>query len=242
MWIGVIIGLVALIVAIYATLRGGTTGGLEEVVRRLASNLAEASLKIAALERENGMLRAELEQVRRALAALNMPVEKLILPFHPLLLVMGDQQAGQIDEAAIMRARISYRRLQDCTAQGLDEELRRRRLDGTLYRWVLISAHMGPDGIMLGPDVVNREWLLRRLQDVQILFLNGCENVKVADGLAGLVDWIVVVYERIDGRDAGDFCYAFWNGIAAGEVPELAFRRALIEVPQVSPYVDIRKA
>jgi len=244
--LGVIIALVALAVAVYATVRGGTPGSLEEVVRRLASDLAEARRRIGELEAENRQLRADLNALRQLVNRTTSPAPEAPpaqqLPSHPLLLVMGDEAAGQIDEAAIMRARISYRRRQNCTAQDLDEELRRRRLDGTLYPWIHIAAHMGPEGIQLGNDVVSRDWLLRRLQGVQILFLNGCENVKVADGLAGLVDWVVVIYEKIDQRDAGDFAYSFWNAIATSQSPAQAYLRALKEVPQVSAFVDMRKA
>ena len=246
MWVGILIGLVALLVAIYATLRGGTAGGLEDVVRRLSIDLAEASQKIADLEQENTQLRAELEQVRQALATLNVavPVSKLALPARPLLLVIGDKALGRTDETAVERARIPYRRLVNCTAQMLDDELRRRRQDGTLYPWLHLTAHSGPEGIQLADGVVDRNWLVdrQRLQGIKILFLNGCSNVALADSLAGLVDRVIVVYEEIDDRDAGDFCYTFWNAVGHGATADEAFWEALRKTPQVSPYVDIRKA
>ena len=246
MWIGVIIGLIALVVAIYATLRGGNTSGLEEVVRRLSNDLAKASLKIAALEQENGQLKAELVQVRKALAGMNvvMPISKLALPARPLLLVIGDKEFGKTDEISVGRTGIPYLRLVNCTAQMLDDELRRRRQDGTLYPWLHVTAHSGPEGIQLADGIVDRDWLVARgrLAGIKILFLNGCSNVALADSLAGLVDRIVVVYEEINDRDAGDFCYTFWNAVWDGESADNAFRVALLKTPQVSQYVDIRKS
>jgi len=158
--------------------------------------------------------------------------------------VIGDKALGRTDETAVGRAGIPYLRLVNCTAQMLDDELRRRRQDGTLYPWLHVTAHSGPEGIQLADGVVDRNWLVdrQRLQGIKILFLNGCSNVELADNLAGLVDRVIVVYEEIDDRDAGDFCYTFWNAVGHGATADEAFREALQKTPQVSPYVDIRKA
>ncbi len=246
--LGGIMLVLGLIAALYGIRRPavavGAFGGLEEVVHKLATELAEARQQIKILEQQNIQLAARITELETLLSKFRKQatLESPVRPPRPLLLVIGDSESGKADETSLLRSKIPFLRLSSCTIQELDDEIRRRRQDNTMYWWIHIAAHMGPEGIQMKDGIISIDWLARRMNNVKVLFLNGCKNVTLADQLAGLVERVVVVYENINNRDAGDFAYAFWTSIASGAEPDMAFTSALRDVPQIASYVDIRKS
>lgn len=162
-------------------------------------------------------------------------------PAKPLLLICGDSiSACEADRHALRRARVGFQRLYRATKRAIDDELRRRRQDGTLYRWLHIAAHTGAAGTALVDDVASPTWWHERLDGIEVVFLATCVGASIADELAGLVRAVVFVHEEIGDRDASDFTYAFWQRMADGADPQHAYRQALIECPQIAEFVDIR--
>lgn len=159
----------------------------------------------------------------------------------PLLLICGESSSAcETDRRALRRARIGFQRLRQASKDAIDAELRRRRQDGTLYRWIVISLHTGQGGTALVDGLASPAWWNERLDGVEVVFLATCTGAAVADELAGVVDTVVFVHEEIGDRDASDFVFAFWRRMNEGADAHHAYRQALVECPQIAEYVDIR--
>lgn len=162
-------------------------------------------------------------------------------PAKPLLLICGESSSAcETDRRALRRARVGFQRLRQASKDAIDAELRRRRQDGTLYRWIVISLHTGQGGTALVDGVASPAWWNERLDGVEVVFLATCAGAAVADELAGVVDTVIFVHEEIGDRDASDFVYAFWRRMNEGADAHHAYRQALVECPQIAEYVDIR--
>lgn len=158
----------------------------------------------------------------------------------PLLLVCGDDSSiTTLDRQSLRRAGISFHRLLSATKRSIEDELRRRRQDGSLYIWLHVAAHADDSGIALSDGYAPPAWWNEQLDGLQVVFLAACKTSKVADALAGLVT-VVFVQEEIESQDAADFTYAFWKRMKEHGNPTRAYRQAVEEVPQVSEFTDIR--
>lgn len=160
----------------------------------------------------------------------------------PMLQIVGNERFGEADRVAFRKAQIPFRRLTDATRPMIADEIRRRRLDGSMYPWITISAHMGKDGVLLEAEgaMVPASWWNEQFGNVEILLLNGCESLSVADELVGLVEYVVSLAESIPDDLAAAFAYAFWRRVKAGKDAGAAFRQAIAELPSVGEYADIR--
>lgn len=164
------------------------------------------------------------------------------LPTKPLLLVCGSDNAMcDMDRQALRRGGISFQRLYAATRATVEDELRRRRQDGTLYWWLHITAHADEHGIMLADGITTPAWWSERIDGIKVVFLAACNTETVADALAGLTT-VVFVHEDIDNRDAASFTYAFWRRMHEHGDPRQAYNQAIQETPQVAEYTDIRMA
>lgn len=158
----------------------------------------------------------------------------------PLLLICGDvSQFCTADRMAIRKAGVPFHRIIESTKQKIDDEFRRRRADSTLYKWVHISSHAGASGIQLVDGLAGADWWNELLEGVQVIFLAACKTVEIADALAGMLT-VVSTTEEIEDKHAADFTYIFWRQMKEHGRPERAYQEALLAVPQVAEFTDIR--
>ncbi len=208
---------------------------LEERWIKSLQSEAEANRRIRELE-------GTLAQVRARVAELEAKGGQAVGYYVPLLHIEGNAKFGNSDRVALHKAEIRFKRLTGATRQTIESEIRRRRLDGTLYKWAIISAHMGDAGVLLeaSADMVPPVWWNEHLGGLDVVFLNGCSSLVVADDLAGLVEVVVSLGEEVGNKDAADFAYAFWRRVKNGDDPGQAFESAINEVPAISEFADIR--
>lgn len=158
-----------------------------------------------------------------------------------VLLVCGDEEFCTSDRRALRRSGLLFLRLMYPTAQALAEELRRRRSDGNLYPIIHFSSHGTPTGIELFENnSISGEELSELVDGVDLVFLNTCSNVLIADSLADVVNYVILVYEDIENALAEQFASEFYIQYARGRTITQAFKHALSIVPEVSEYVDLR--
>ena len=168
------------------------------------------------------------------------PVITPIPPAKPLLIVCGpDTVMCDMDRQSLRRAGVSFQRLYSASKVTIDNELRRRRQDGSLYWWLHVTAHAGEAGVALVDGIADPAWWSERLDGVKVVFLSACRTETVADALAGLTT-VIFVHEDIDSRDAADFTYSFWRRMQEYNDPRQAYYQAIRETPQVSEFTDIR--
>lgn len=200
---------------------------------------------IARLERELATTKSDLEQTRARISVeTGMPVNGTITPMG---VICGEPEFCIDDLAQLTRARIWARPIEGvagsaATGEDVLEEIQRRRHDGTLYRWLLISAEGTPRGIQLADGVKNREWWQPVLEGVQTVMLANCEGQATSDVIAGLVDRVVLFYGERKSADVSAFVYAFWREMAKIDNADRAFRIAVGEVPAIKRWVDIRRS
>lgn len=157
------------------------------------------------------------------------------------LLICGDEESCEADEAQLQRARISFRKLERATLDDIERELQRRRIDGTLYRWVHISAHGSRAGFSLGNnEMMTTEWVADHFEGIKVVFAASCDSVDAGDALVGIVDSVVVVYGRRGSGLISTFANVFWREMAETGNARNSYRTALTEVPQLRPFVDLR--
>lgn len=206
----------------------------------------QISFLVAALQK-SGVIQNDLElQLRDAISRgsqrANLPVS-LTGPvlLKPLLLICGaDEIMCNNDRQALRRAGVTFHRLNLATKQLISDELRRRRQDNTLYSWVHVTAHAGPQGILLEDGIADPLWWGQNFDGVDVIFFAACKTSNVADQLAGLMH-VVFMQADVDERDAADFTYAFWSAMVDKNNPADAYRTAVKMVPAVSEFVDYRR-
>jgi len=200
--------------------------------------------RIQALEVQLAIVTGKpLEEIRNLDLPLKtkVPVLPKALPVKPLLLIGGaDEDLFNRDRQALRKARVKFQRLTQATRNDITKELSRRRLDSTLYLWVVISAHAGPEGILLTDGIAPPDFWSEQLEGIQLVLLASCSSATTADQLAGMVDMIIYFMEDVGRQDASDFMYALVRQLIDGTPPQLAYQKALEEVPQVSEFVDLR--
>jgi hypothetical protein len=198
---------------------------LERRIDFLVSELQRAGIRIRDLEQAH---HATLPETKNELA-------------KPLLLICGDDQACQLDRQALNNAKIPFQRLLQATKLVIADELNRRRQDGSLYKWLHVSAHADNSGVMLADGYADPAWWHSMLTGLEVVFLAACKTATVADALAGLVT-VVFVHEDIDTKQASQFAYAFWRHMRENNDARSSYRQAIIEVPAVAEFTDIRTA
>jgi hypothetical protein len=222
-----------------------------------ATDLTDCNRKIDALTRE---LHSKEERVRELEKTVDFLVEalrkagisappppakkeetaELDALAKPLLLICGPRpDFCTLDRQALKRAKIPFQRLVTATKRSISSELRRRRQDGTLYRWVHISCDAGDAGTMLEDGLADAAWWNENLDGVSVVFLAACKTATIADSLAGMVT-VVFVLEDIENQDAADFTYAFWRRMKEHGSAERAYRQAIEEAPRLAECTDIR--
>jgi hypothetical protein len=240
--------LLTLIVAVFAFLRWMDRQKVIELQTEMTMQRKRYEARIQELERRVDFLVQELQKagiqihdLEQQLASHHIVSRETSLPTKPLLLICGTVATMcDADRHALRRAGVAFQRLYHATMNSIEDELRRRRQDGTLYPWLHITAHAGPDGVALADGLATPAWWNERLDGIAVVFLATCSGGAIADQLAGLVRAVVFVHEEIGDRDASDFTYAFWRRMKEGVDPHQAYRQALLEAPQVAEFVDIR--
>jgi len=204
--------------------------------------------KVADLEKRVRWLLDELEQAKARIRELEKTQTSAashrndMIPAKPLLFICGpDMSLCEIDRQALRRVGVSFQRLHMATRQAVENELRRRRQDNTLYPWLHVTAHASEDGILLTDGIASPAFWNDMLPGVQVVFLAACQTASVADALAGMVT-VIYVLEDIDNRDASDFTYAFWRRMREHGDPQRAYRQAVVEAPQIAEFTDIRRS
>lgn len=197
--------------------------------------------RIQELERRVEWLVDQLRQAGKTVEDHPVLAEvKALSPAKPLLIACGSDMAMcNADRQALRRAGISFQRMYSADRASIDNELRRRRQDGTLYRWLHITAHADESGIALADGVADPAWWSERLDGIEVVFLAACKTATVADALAGLTT-VIFVQEDIENRDAADFTYAFWRQMKEHGDPRRAYNQAIQDTPQVAEFTDIR--
>ncbi len=225
-----------------------TMADLSATINTLRRQLDAADKRIQALEAENQAVKAENQslatRIEKLEAQVRTPVAApAVLPFKPLLVISGgDGTIFERDRVALRRADLPFHRLAGATQPSIMAELRRRRQDGSLYPWLLVSAHAGPAGIQLVDGIAPPIFWHNVLDGVQVVVLAVCAAAPVADELAGLVQTVIWFAESVPNEDAADFNYAFWRRLKAGVPAAAAYAEALREVPSVAEYVDMRSS
>lgn len=224
---------------------------IDDLQRQLGDQRLHYEQQIEELERRIDFLVGELQRAGIHIRDLEKAITENgkkgdnpkpnALPAKPLLLICGTGAAlCDVDRHAVRRANVSFQRLFNATKTMITAELRRRRQDGTLYPWLHLSAHADEQGIELADGIAQPAWWNEQLQGIEVVFLAACRTAVVADALAGMVTAVVFVLEDIEHTDAGDFTYSFWRRMKEHGDPRLAYQQAIIDVPQIAEFTDIR--
>lgn len=219
-----------------ATHRKELDGLRREHERSLAGQQQELQKRIDWLlgQIQDDGVKIKLLEAQSGTSAIALTIAK------PLLLICGDvSQFCTADRMAIRKAGVPFHRIIESTKQKIDDEFRRRRADNTLYKWVHISSHAGANGIQLVDGLAGADWWNDLLEGVQVIFLAACKTVEIADALAGMCT-VVSTTEEIEDKHAADFTYIFWRQMKEHGRPERAYQEALLAVPQVAEFTDIR--
>ena len=196
-----------------------------------ANRITELERQLADAIQEIAYLRGRLEQYENADVEL----------FFPLLVICGpDETIAQADLAAIRQANFAFRRIINATKETITDELTRRREAGDLPRFIHVAAHSGPQGIQLADGVADQRFWNEQLTGIEGVFLAGCANVKVADWIIGVVDWVLSTTEPVRNDQAKAFTRAFWLCVGQNKTAQQAYRRACQVVPMFREYTDFR--
>lgn len=212
--------------------------GLRNQISFLTRQYEESIKKIGALEEKERLLSSENEKLKKY-----VPVLTSKLPAIPLLHICGDSDFCQQDRVQLNRARIPYRALDNATKRDVEDEMQRRREDGTEYLWVLVSAHGKRDGVILSDGLAQPYWWNQTIDaQTHLAVFANCEGPEVGDALAGVAERVIVMYGSIPTDDAAAFILALFRAKLRNQDADSAFLYARQQVPQIAPYVDIRRA
>lgn len=226
---------------------------LQNTVEILLGRIAQQEDELAAERQKLWDTQAKLDAALGRISALEARQTSSELPplVKPLLLICGtDARVVDRDRHALNRAGVRFQRILAATKPLVQSEIRRRVQDGTLYCWLHISAHGGPEGVLLADGMADADYWHETLAGlgrtrtvgtrISCIFLASCSSNEIADELAGLVGTVIVFGESVPNEAAADFTYAFWKRMIAGRTPDQGYSEALGDVPSVSEYVDIR--
>lgn len=212
--------------------------GLRNQVSFLTLQYEESIKKLGRLEAREKELTAENESLRKYVPDLTFK-----LPSIPLLHICGDEQFCRQDRVQLNRARIPYRALDEATKRDIEDEMQRRREDGTEYPWMLISAHGRKEGVMLADGIASPYWWNQTVdQKTRLVVFANCDGPEVGDALAGIARRVIVMYGDIPTEDASAFILALFRAKLRKQDADAAFLYARQQVPQIAPYVDIRRS
>lgn len=200
-------------------------------------------LRITELENEVRILRSTQEILLEQLHKQNIiKIENNAIVARPVLLVYGSKEFGEADRNALRRAGIVFFRLVGARLSELQEEIQRRRSDGTLYDIIHFAAHsIDGGGIDLNGEIVDGVQLSNVLSGVRGVFLSTCSNYQIADRLLGVVKYVVIIYEDITNEDASNFVYEFYKRYKVERDIEASFNGAIAVLPNIAEFVDLRK-
>lgn len=213
--------------------------GLRVQISFLTKQYEEAVKKIGELEAKESFLAEENERLRKAVP----PVQIDEIPDIPLLHICGDEEFCRQDRVQLNRARVPYRALDAATKKDVEDEMQRRREDGTEYYWMLVSAHGTKDGVVLKDGIAEPFWWNQAIDPkTRLVVFANCDGPEVGDALAGIAYRVVVMYGDIPTEDASAFILALFRAKLRGRGSDEAFLIARKQVPQIAAYVDIRRA
>lgn len=212
--------------------------GYVQEITTLKAQVATLFDQWAETIRENHNLQTQITTLQTAQTG---RVE-IVPPLTPLLLVCGDRDFCEQDADRLNQTGIYNRQLNSATRETVAEELQRRRLDGTLYWWLHISAHGSAEGIQLADGLADARFWNRHLEGIRIVFLASCDGPEVADLLIGVVRRVIVFYGDINSDVAALFTLAFWRAKKRLLDADLAYEQAIREVPAARAYVDLRRS
>jgi hypothetical protein len=151
-----------------------------------------------------------------------------------LVVIGGSELSFKTDLVAIRRSGMRTFRLMEPSKKALVSQLeRKRRSDGFTYKYLHISAHAGPEGIQIGNDIADPEWLADNLNGIEILLIAGCDGEELGDWLGGIARYVITMSEPVKltdepaQSDIGIFTEAFWKGIGNGYDVYRAFDKAI---------------
>ncbi len=137
-------------------------------------------------------------------------------------------------------------RLAPVTKQAWDDALSRAANQSQPFRLVHFVGHGNGQGLVI-EDSLSREYFLSAAaltellegQAVELIFLNACHTVPLAESLVaeGVVRAAVATEDKVLDTVAIAFAQRFYERLALGDTVGRAFRKAQRRVaPQVSPY------
>ena len=227
-------------------------GELEQTVRTLLTKLNEAQREIDTLKIERETDRAQLKTALAKIAELEImyeiqpgqpvarlsPKRKLI---KPLLVICGpDTNMAGADLTVLEAIGIRYTRLLAATQADVSDEMVRARDDGRMYRWALVSAHAGPEGVMLADGVAPNDFWMRQLNGFEVIGIAACRGSNIADHLRDRAGFVWYFKEGVPNEAANRFVQKFFQRLNSGESAETAFVACLDAVPEVASYADYR--
>jgi len=268
-YMGWVLAGVAILFMIWLALRAETRkarGDLETREERMLREIAELKNTVATLltklnesQREIDKLKVEREQdkaqLKTALARITeleimyeiqpgqpltriSPKRKLL---RPLLVVCGpDASVVGADLTALDAIGIRYTRLLAATQADVSDEITRAREDGRLYRWLLISAHAGPEGIALADGIAPPDFWMRQINGFEVVGIAACKATNIADHLRDRAGFIWYFREGVPNDAATRFVQKFFQRLNGGETAETAFIACLDAVPEVAAFADYR--
>lgn len=212
--------------------------GLRNQISFLTLQYEESVKKIGKLEERERELTAENQNLKQYVPDLSFKT-----PAIPLLHICGDEAFCDQDRVQLNRARIPYRALDNATKRDIEDEMQRRREDGTEYPWILVSAHGSREGVLLKDGIAKPFWWNQAIDaKTRLVVFANCEGPEVGDALAGVARRVIVMYGAIPTDDASAFILALFRAKLRKQDADAAFLYARQQVPQIAPYVDIRRS
>jgi hypothetical protein len=220
-------------------------------VSELKSAIVTLTLALADTNRILSETKDELLLAKSSIALLQARIdlntavtEKSAGVSWPLLLVTGpDARITDTDLSALRQSGIKFKRLLDATPADVRDELDRRRRAGDLFKIVHVATHMNCSEIELEGAAANIEFWRSVLYGVEGLFLAGCDNIAIADGVLGIVKWVISTREDIgvNDRNSWAFIKVFYTHYVRGESSRDAYNAACKAVPDYGELTDYRE-
>lgn len=208
------------------------------VIEKLQSRVVDLEEEIKRLRAFIDILLMKLSVVDEGAAEMPVATET----FRDLLIVCGNEEFCDADRRALRKSGIRFMRLRFSSFEDFVNELRRRRSDNTLYKVIHFSMHGTSEGLIFGDgELVTGAQLSEVIDGVDIVFLNTCTSVNVADKIASIVEYVIVVYEDIENDLAEQFATEFYSAYSGTRNPIYSFSHAIAVVPEVSEFVDLRR-
>jgi len=219
-------------------------GELENTVQTLLKKLNESQREIEELQTQLKKTTARITELEVMYEiAPGQPVTRLSPKrklLKPLLVVCGqDAELVGTDLQVLDAIGIRYTRLINATLTDVSDAISTAREDNRLYRWLLISAHAGTEGVELATLAPPDFWM-RLLGGIEVVGLAACRTTNLADHLRDKVRFVWYFREGVPNEHANRFVQKFFQRLNAGEDPETAFIASLDAVPEVAAYADYR--